>query len=220
MADLVVRYTHQKMAAYVGQGWVSLKCSHFPLLFCPKLYVQLFISAFLPHAAVWAVDHIWDWSMPLWENPHPNFNLNLILMWQALIVNGFWWNFNMLFILVLTNSLAKLFEINQSLLNCCVVKIFAFVHSKSCSAPQCGEYLRDLALFDQLLYDTWSSEQSLWLWHISGEQYLDSESSWQVYGFWQSKSLKHGTLTQALLTIKRDLCLSLYGVQGPFTTMG
>ena len=158
MADLVVRYTHQKMAAYVGQGWVSLKCSHFPLLFCPKLYVQLFISAFLPHAAVWAVDHIWDWSMPLWENPHPNFNLNLILMWQALIVNGFWWNFNMLFILVLTNSLAKLFEINQSLLNCCVVKIFAFVHSKSCSAPQCGEYLRDLALFDQLLFD----------WHLYG----------------------------------------------------
>ena len=143
MADLVVRYTHQKMAAYVGQGWVSLKCSHFPLLFCPKLYVQLFISAFLPHAAVWAADHIWDWSMPLWENPHPNFNLNLILMWQALIVNGFWWNFNLLFIWVVTNSLANLFEINQSLLNCCVVNFFAFVLSKSCSAPQCGEYLRD-----------------------------------------------------------------------------
>ena len=152
MADLVVRYTHQKMAAYVGQGWVSLKCSHFPLLFCPKLYVQLFISAFLPHAAVWAVDRPWDLSMPLWENPHPNFICNLILMWQALIVNGFWWNFNMLFIWVVTNSLANLFEINQSLLNCCVVKIFAFVHSKSCSAPQCGEYLRDLALFDQLLF--------------------------------------------------------------------
>ena len=162
MADLVVRYTHQKMAAYVGQGWVSLKCSHFPLLFCPKLYVQLFISAFLPHAAVWAVDHIWDWSMPLWENPHPNFNLNLILMWQALIVNGFWWNFNMLFILVLTNSLAKLFEINQSLLNCCVVKIFAFVHSKSCSAPQCGEYLRDLALFDQPLLPVFTTSLKRW----------------------------------------------------------
>ena len=41
----------------------------------------------------------------------------------------------MLFILVFTNSLAKLFEINQSLLNCCVVIIFAFVISKSCSAP-------------------------------------------------------------------------------------
>ena len=121
------------------------KCSIFPLLFCPKYHVQLFVSAFLPQTAVWAMDHLWASSMPLWENPHPNFNLNLILMWQALIVNGFWWNFNMLFILVLTNSLAKLFEINQSLLNCCVVKFFAFVLSKSCSAPQCGEYLRDLA---------------------------------------------------------------------------
>ena len=129
------------------------KFSIFPLLFCPKYHVQLFVSAFLPHTAVWAMDHLWASSMPLWENPHPNFNYNLIVMWKALIVNGFWWNLNMLFILVVSNSLGNLFEINQSLLNCCVVKKVAFVISRSCSAPRCGEYLRDLALFDQLLYN-------------------------------------------------------------------
>ena len=128
------------------------KFSIFPLLFCPKYHVQLFVSAFLPHTAVWAMDHLWASSMPLWENPHPNFNYNLIVMWKALIVNGFWWNLNMLFILVVSNSLGNLFEINQSWLNCCVVKKVAFVISRSCSAPQCGGYLRDLALFDQPLY--------------------------------------------------------------------
>ena len=57
----------------------------------------------------------------------------------------------MLFILEVSNSLGNLFEINQSLLNCCVVKKIAFVISRSCSAPQCGRYLRDFALLDQLL---------------------------------------------------------------------
>ena len=64
----------------------------------------------------------------------------------------------MLFIWVVTNSLANLFEINQSLLNCFVVKKVAFVISRSCSAPQCGGYLRDLALFDQLLYNSSQGE--------------------------------------------------------------
>ena len=138
---------------YFGQERLLVtKFAVFPLLFCPKYHVQLFVSAFLPHTAVWAMDHLWASSMPLWENPHPNFNYNLIVMWKALIVNGFWWNFNMLFILVVSNSLGNLFEINQSWLNCCVVKKVAFVISRSCSAPQCGGYLRDLALFDQLLY--------------------------------------------------------------------
>ena len=137
---------------YFGQERLRVtKFAVFPLLFCPKYHVQLFVSAFLPHTAVWAMDHLWALSMPLWENPHPNFNYNLILMWKALIVNGFWWNLNMLFILVVSNSLGNLFEINQSWLNCCVVKKVAFVISRSCSAPQCGGYLRDLALFDQLL---------------------------------------------------------------------
>ena len=114
------------------------KCSIFPLLFCPKYHVQLFISAFLPHTAVWAMDHLWALSMPLWENPHPNFNYNLILMWKALIVNGFWWNLNMLFILVVSNSLGNLFDINQSLLNCCVVKKSCICHLKILQCPQTG----------------------------------------------------------------------------------
>jgi len=138
---------------YFGQERLPVtKFAVFPLLFCPKYHVQLFISAFLPHTPVWAMDTLWALSMPTWENPHPNFNYNLIVMWKGLIVNGFWWNWNMLFILVVSNSLGKVFEINQSLLNCCVVKKFAFVISRSCSAPQCVGYLRDLALFDQPLF--------------------------------------------------------------------
>ena len=116
----------------------NIMCSYLLVLFCHILL-----------CGQWT--HLWALSMPLWENPHPNFNYNLIVMWKALIVNGFWWNLNMLFILVVSNSLGNLFEINQSLLNCCVVKKVAFVISRSCSAPQCGGYLRDLALFDQPL---------------------------------------------------------------------
>ena len=85
------------------------------------------------------------------EKPHPISNWNLNLMWCLLIVHEFWWNFNMLFISRICNSLGKLFEFYINLLNCCVVKIFALCLSKTSSAIQCGEYLRDLALFDQLL---------------------------------------------------------------------
>ena len=150
MADRVVRCIHQKMAAYV-EFWPGKVACHKMFNLSTFVLTKYHVSAFLPHTAVWAMDHLWASSMPLWENPHPNFNYNLIVMWKALIVNGFWWNMNMLFILVVSNSLGNLFEINQSWLNCCVVKKVAFVISRSCSAPQCGGYLRDLALFDQPL---------------------------------------------------------------------
>ena len=85
------------------------------------------------------------------EKPHPISNWNLNLMWCLLIVHEFWWNFNMLFISIICNSLGKLFEFYINLLNCCVVKIFALCLWKTNSAIQCGKYLRDLALFYQLL---------------------------------------------------------------------
>ena len=86
------------------------------------------------------------------EKPNPNLNENLNLMWCLLVVHEFCWNFNMLFISIVSNSFGNLFEINKSLLNWCVVKIFAFILSTNCSALECGGYLRDLALLELALF--------------------------------------------------------------------
>ena len=112
------------------------------------------------------------------EKPHPISNWNLNLMWCLLIVHEFWWNFNMLFISMICNSLGKLFEFYINLLNCCVVKIFALCLSKTSSAIQCGEYLRDLALFDQLLLQYFSSvvksKPDIISFHVSQVSWNDS----------------------------------------------
>ena len=154
MADRVVRCIHQKMAAYV-EFWPGKVACHkifnLSTFVLPKISCAVICQCF--SATYCCVGNGSPLSLihASMKNPHPNFNYNLIVMWKALIVNGFWWNLNMLFILVVSNSLGNLFEINQSWLNCCVVKKVAFVISRSCSAPQCGGYLRDLALFDQPL---------------------------------------------------------------------
>ena len=59
----------------------------------------------------------------------------------------------MLFISLLSNSLAKLGEIQLSLLNCSLVKIFSLSLSKSCGALQCGGYLRNIALLKLVLWN-------------------------------------------------------------------
>ena len=77
-------------------------------------FLQLFVGAFLcccgGNGPTLCMSH---------EKPNPNLNENLNLMWCLLVVHEFCWNFNMLFISMVSNSFAKLFEINQSLLNCC-----------------------------------------------------------------------------------------------------
>ena len=64
---------------------------------------------------------------------------------------------------MISDSLGKLFDIQWSLLNCCVVKKFALFLSKSCSALQCGGYLRDLALFELALLPITSVNHTSWL---------------------------------------------------------
>ena len=40
-------------------GFVTQKSALFPLLFCPIYFVQLFVGAFLPYAAVVVMDQLW-----------------------------------------------------------------------------------------------------------------------------------------------------------------
>ena len=68
----------------------------------------------------------------------------------------------MLFISLLSNSLAKLGDIQLSLLNCSLVKIFSLSLSKSCGALQCGGYLRNIALLKLVLLQWHSQKRIYW----------------------------------------------------------
>ena len=151
LADRVVSCPFQKMAAHTvfGQSKVLWhKISTLSTFVLPNFQCIVICWCFLATCCCGGNGPILSKSH---EKPHPISNWNLNLMWCLLNVHEFWWNFNMLFISIICNSLGKLFEFYIILLNCCVVKIFALCLSKTSSAIQCGEYLRDLALFDQPL---------------------------------------------------------------------
>ena len=126
------------------------KVHSFHFCFAQYTFCSYLLVLFLPCASVGVMDQLSSMSH---KKPHPNLNENLNLMWSLLIVHELCWNFNILFISIVSNSFGDLFDINKSLLNCCVVKKIAFLLSTNCSAIECGEYLRDLALFELVLLD-------------------------------------------------------------------